>query len=214
MGKKSQPNSFDPVPIVLAGGKGNRFDGIKQLASIEGKPLIQYVLASVKSIEWRYKPIVILGYRAERIINSIDPDGFRLTMNEAWREGMSTSLKRGIKEAPRGSSGYLVYLADMPLIKPTITREVLEKASSGASIVAPVFQDVRGFPVYLSRKWRAELLEGIDGDKGARELINRHREEFVPVRTEDRGVIMDLNEKDDIARIKSYLAEEGTEIGF
>lgn len=208
-----KPEPEDPTAIVLAAGKGERYDGIKQLATINNKPALQHVLDSVKEINWSFDPILVLGYKASRILSSINPDGFRVVENPDWDDGMSTSLKKGVSETPERSSGFTFFLGDMPLVHPRITTRVLEKAADGASIVAPVFQGERGFPVYLHGKWRAQLLADVSGDQGARKIIRQNRENLTQIKTKDRGVIMDLNQKSDLARIKSYLAEEGAEIG-
>lgn len=208
-----KPDPADPAAIVLAAGKGKRYDGVKQLATIDDKTLLQHVLDSVRAINWKVKPVLVLGYQADHVLSSVNSEGFKVVKNDDWKEGMSTSLKQGVTEAPEPSSGFIFFLSDMPLVNPSIIEKVLEKAAEGASIAAPVFRGDRGFPVYLNRKWKTRLLDDVAGDKGARKIINQNREDLTPVTTDDRGVIMDVNQKDDLARVRSYLAEEGTEIG-
>ncbi|MCF7890802.1 nucleotidyltransferase family protein [Candidatus Bipolaricaulota bacterium] len=207
-----KPDPADPAAIILAAGRGERYDGVKQLARIDNKPLLQYVLDSVGEINWKYRPILVLGYEASRVLSSVNPEGFKAVVNENWREGMSTSLKQGITEAPEDSSGFIFFLADMPLISPAIIEKVLEKAADGASISAPVFQGERGFPVYLHQKWKPRLLDDVAGDKGARTIIEQNPEDLTPIPTENQSVVVDVNEKGDLSRIKSYLDEGGTEI--
>ncbi len=208
-----KPEPGDSNAIVLAAGKGERYDGIKQLATINEKPVLQHVLDSVREINWSFNPILVLGYKANRISSSINPEGFRVVENPDWEEGMSTSLKKGVSETPEHTSGFIFFLGDMPLVRSPIITKVLKKAADGASIVAPVFQGERGFPVYLPGKWRSQLISDVSGDQGARRIIRQNREDFTQVETDDRGVVTDLNQKSDLARIKSYLTEEGAEIG-
>ncbi|MFB6291640.1 MAG: NTP transferase domain-containing protein [Candidatus Bipolaricaulia bacterium] len=205
---------WNPSALVLAAGRGARYDGVKQLAPINGKPLLQYVLDSVGKINWRFDPLLILGYRAGQIKRSIDAKGFRIIENEDWEAGMSTSVKRGVLGTREESTGFVFFLGDMPLVRPSIIEAVLKKAVTGASLVAPSFRGKRGFPVYVNQKWEDQLLEEVSGDKGAREIINENQKELTSVPTDDRGVIIDVNEKGDLTRINSYLAEEGTEIGI
>ncbi|MEF8837340.1 MAG: nucleotidyltransferase family protein [Candidatus Bipolaricaulota bacterium] len=208
-----EPEQGVQTAIILAAGKGERFDGVKQLAKIGDEPLLQHVLNSVMKINWRFKPVLVLGYKASRVSSSVDTKGLKAVENRYWEKGMSTSLKLGVTEAPEASAGFIFFLADMPLVNSTIIEKVLEKAAEGASIVAPVFQGERGFPVYLHRKWKSKLLDDVTGDRGARKIIKQNGQDLTPVPTEDQGVIMDVNEKGDLSRIKSYLEEEGTEIG-
>ncbi|MFW6005934.1 MAG: nucleotidyltransferase family protein [Candidatus Bipolaricaulota bacterium] len=208
-----EPEPGSETAIILAAGKGQRYNGVKQLAKIGGKPLLQHVLNSVMKINWRFKPVLVLGYKANRVSRSVDTKGIKVVENRDWKEGMSTSLKQGVTEAPEASSGFVFFLADMPLVNSTIIKRVLEKAAKGASIAAPIYKGERGFPVYMHRKWRPRLLEDLAGDRGARNILKRNQQDLTPVPTEVRGVIMDVNDKGDLSRIKSYLDEEGTEIG-
>lgn len=206
-------NSTDPIPIVLAAGKGERFEGLKQLTEVDGEPVLQLILQSISKIDWALSPLLVLGHERERIENAVDTCGFKVIENENWQQGLSTSLKSGINAAPRNASGYLFFLGDMPLISSDIIKVVLNRADSGSSIVAPSYQGKRGFPVYLSRQLEENLLTEISGDKGAREIIRKKPDQLTLINTEDRGVIMDLDEKSDLSEIRSYLLEEGTEIG-
>jgi len=206
-------NSTDPIPIVLAAGKGERFEGLKQLTEVDGEPVLQLVLQSISKIDWDLSPLLVLGHEKERIKNAVDTCGFKVIENDYWQQGLSTSLKSGINAASRNASGYLFFLGDMPLISADIIKDVLNRADSGSSIVAPSYRGKRGFPVYLSRQWEENLLTEISGDKGAREIIRKNPDQLTLINTENRGVIMDMDEKSDLREIRSYLLEEGTEIG-
>lgn len=206
-------NSTNPTPIVLAAGKGERFGRLKQLVKLNDEPVLRLVLRSVGEINWTLSPLLILGYQSERITNAVDTSGFRIIENDNWQQGLSTSVKTAVTAAPKDTSGYLFFLGDMPFISSHIISEVLDRAGSGASIVAPDFRGQRGFPVYLDRPWQENLME-ISGDKGARELIRGHPDRLTLVSTEDRGVIMDLDEQSDLTEFRRYLAEEGTEVGI
>lgn len=206
-------NSAHTVPIVLAAGKGERFEGLKQLTEVGGEPVLQLVLRSISKIDWALSPLLVLGYEKERIKNNVDTDGFKLIENENWQQGLSTSLKCGINAAPPDSSGYLFFLGDMPFISSNIIKDVLNRAGSDSSIVAPSYQGKRGFPVYLNNQWEEDLLTEISGDKGAREIIRENPDQLTLIETENRGVIMDLNEKSDLSEIRSYLLEEEIENG-
>jgi len=209
-----KPDTADPTAIVLAAGKGARYEGLKQLAKVKDKPLLQYVLDSIQKINWKFEPLLILGCCADRILNQIDSKGFRTVKNDKWKDGMSASLKKGVEETPDTSSGFMFFLGDMPLVNSKVIEKVLKKAAEGASIVAPSFRGNRGFPVFLHRRWKDKLLDEVSGDKGAREIIKRNREDLTPVPTDDQGVVLDINRKSDLFRINSYLVEEGKEIGL
>ena len=54
--------------LVLAAGAGRRFGGPKQLALLDGKPLLQHVL----ELAAPYNPLVVLGARADEIAATVD----------------------------------------------------------------------------------------------------------------------------------------------
>lgn len=203
---------LEPTALIFAGGRGERFHALKQLAEVKGKPVIQHVIDTIREIDWKFSPIVVLGYKKDLIQNSIDLNGVRVVENDKFEQGLSTSMKGGIEASCPQTGGYLFFLGDMPLISPDDVRAVLAEARSGASLAAPGFSGKRGFPVYLHRKWQEDLLE-VTGDKGAREIIKENRENLTVVDRENRGVIMDIDEKKDLETIESYMNEEGLEIG-
>lgn len=201
-----------PTALIFAAGKGKRYRNLKQLAEIKGKPLIQHVIDTVQKIDWKFEPVLVLGYKSDRIRDSIDTSDVKVAENPQFARGLSTSMKNGVKACSTETTGYLFFLADMPLISPEDIRAVLARARSGYSLVAPSYHETRGFPVYLDRCWKEDILD-VTGDMGAREIIKNNQEKLSLVSTENRGVIMDIDEKEDLKRVKTYITE-GSEIGL
>lgn len=112
---------------------------------------------------------------------------WRVVVNEGWREGMGSSLRRAAEEA---DDGLLVFLGDMPWVPEGAARAVLARAEDHP--VAPAFNGQRGFPVYLPRSLRPALL-ALQGDRGARDLLGEV--ELVP--WPDDGVVRDVDREED-----------------
>src|SRR4029450_11407619 len=55
--------------LILAAGEGRRFGGTKQLAELEGRPLLEHALTAMASISPR---VVVLGHAADEILESVD----------------------------------------------------------------------------------------------------------------------------------------------
>ncbi len=208
---KSKPQPY--TAILLAAGKGNRFGDLKQLAEVNGKPLLGRTMNRISKVKWKYDPILVLGYRAEKIRKELDLDGYKVIYNGRWEEGMSTSVKSAIGSADSGTRGYFLFLADMPAVPVSAIKKVLERANQDCSIAAPEYREQRGFPVYLDRKWGEELQEEISGDRGARRIIRENRQELDLVPVAHKGVLMDLDDRKDLEEIELYLKEEGDKIG-
>jgi molybdenum cofactor cytidylyltransferase len=112
--------------------------------------------------------------------------------------GMGASLAAGVK-ASRAAHGWIVALADMPRILPTTHRRLAETLTRGARLAA-VFDATgrRGHPVGFSSALYADLA-ALDGDEGARSVIERHRAFLEAVRVEDRGIFFDVDAPGDLA---------------
>ena len=112
--------------------------------------------------------------------------------------GLGASLAAGVK-ASRDCDGWLVALADMPRILPTTHRAVAFALVRGARLAA--VGDAtgrRGHPVGFSSDLFDDLA-ALDGDEGARSVIERHRAWLEVVRIDDPGIHFDVDTPGDLA---------------
>jgi molybdenum cofactor cytidylyltransferase len=86
----------------------------------------------------------------------------------------------------------------MPRIKPATVKSVISALQQGALIAAPVYKGERGHPVGFGAALRDELL-ALDGDAGARALLERHREAAQLIECDDPGILIDIDRKSDLA---------------
>jgi molybdenum cofactor cytidylyltransferase len=101
--------------------------------------------------------------------------------------------------ASRDADGWIVALADMPLILPATHRAVAGALSRGARLAATVdATGRRGHPVGFSPALFADLA-ALDGDEGARSVIERHRAWLEVVRVDDPGIFFDVDTPGDLA---------------
>ena len=205
--KRLKHDQAEPTAIVLAAGRGERFGGLKQLEELYGATILERVLRTVGKQDWHYSPLLVLGHGEKKIKEALDLDGFRVISNDNPDVGLSSSLKAGVRKTRPGTGGYIFFLGDMPLISKETVNSVLNTARAGASIAAPFYEEERGFPVYLSRSWKKDLLEA-EGDRGARKIIAANRERVTRIPTGDRGTVMDINRPADVDEARQYLEKE------
>ncbi|AXS39055.1 molybdopterin-binding/glycosyltransferase family 2 protein [Breoghania sp. L-A4] len=176
----------DVAAIVLAAGRSTRMGGPnKLLATIGGEPLVR--IAARAALESRAGPVtVVTGHMRDQVEAALEDLDVRFVHNEDYREGLSTSLKTGIKALPASADAAIVLLADMPRITPqTIDRLVAAyDPAAGALIVVPTVKGKRGNPVLWSRRYFDALL-AIKGDVGARHLIGDNPEAVVEIELDD-----------------------------
>ena len=85
----------------------------------------------------------------------------------------------------------MIALADMPYIKTVTIEQLATRLAAGADIIAPRYQQQRGHPVGFQQRHRDALMS-LDGDVGARKIIEAHQ---------DRLELLDTNVTHDIRGI-------------
>lgn len=137
---------------------------------------------------------VVLGHRADEIAGQIVlPEKAVLLINEAYKEGMHSSVICGVKNAPAGAEGFMLLLGDQPLIEaPVIDRLIAAHRAAGVpGITMPVYNGRRGHPVIFAGPLREELTAL--GDQGARAVVNRHAAEIREVPLDASQVLTDMD---------------------
>ena len=129
--------------ILLAAGEGRRFGGPKQLARVDGRPLIEHALEALHDLDRR---IVVLGARADEVRAGADLRGSEIVVCDDWAEGMGASLRRGLAAAG-DTDEVVIMLADQPFLTAAVVARV--RAAPGDSARA-VFAGAPGHPAYCA----------------------------------------------------------------
>jgi molybdenum cofactor cytidylyltransferase len=161
--------------IVLAAGEGRRFDGTKQLATLDGKPLAQHAIDALAAAGVA-ELLVVTGHDADAVEHALMlPDEGRFVRNPAYRDGQATSLAAAFHEVADDSEATVVLMADQPGITPGDVLALIGRfRATRKQIVRLRFADGPG-PALLSREIYAEAGH-LHGDVGARVLIASHPE--------------------------------------
>ena len=184
------------VAILLAAGTGSRFGGDKLLHPLEDGVAIaahaaRNLLAAIPDV------IAVVRWGDFPLYDMLEQEGCQVTMFQGAARGMGASLAHGVAQA-RGADGWVIALADMPKIAPDTIKSVVAALEQGALIAVPVYQGQRGHPVGFGAKLRDELL-ALDGDQGARAVLERHAAEIRLMEVADPGVLCDIDRKTDIS---------------
>ncbi len=150
--------------LVLAAGEGRRFGGPKQLALLDGRPLLEHAVEAVTAVLDRV--VVVLGARAEEVRRGAALHGAEVVVCPDWAEGMGASVRCGLA-ALAGAERVLVAVADQPGLTPAAVREVLAPGGSARA----VYDGRPGHPVVLGAELLARAGE-LRGDTGFRDLLS------------------------------------------
>jgi CTP:molybdopterin cytidylyltransferase MocA len=153
--------------LVLAAGAGRRFapDRPKQLADLDGRPLLQHAIDAAHALE---DVVLVLGARADEVRAAIDPGRARVVVAEDWQEGLAASLRAGVAAAA-GAQRVVVLLGDQPGVTAEAVRAVAA-AAPGAAAVRARYAGTPGHPVALGPALLARVRD-LRGDVGARDLL-------------------------------------------
>jgi len=186
------------VGILLASGKGTRFDQTGQRNKLvavlpDGRAVIRADAQTLcMALPW---VVVVVGDESAEIRNAIADLPLEIVHNSHAALGMGTSIAAGIG-ATTGAHGWVVALGDMPFIEvATIAAVAAPLADDSELIIAPAYLSARGHPVGFGQAHCAALSR-LEGDRGARVLLNSHSVLIVPVA--DSGILRDIDTQYDL----------------
>jgi molybdenum cofactor cytidylyltransferase len=180
--------------IILAAGRSTRMGGPnKLLAELGGKPLVRIVTEQALASKAR-EVIVVTGHQGDQIERALQGLGVKFVRNPDFAEGLSSSVKTGIGAVSADADGAVICLGDMPLISADLIDRLIEAFAPdrGNLIAVPISANRRGNPVLWSRRFFSELMT-LDGDIGARHLIEKHSEAVAEIPVEGHGAFLDID---------------------
>ena len=187
--------------VILAAGGSTRMGQLKQLLPLGGRPMVRHVAEAVCRAGLA-QVVVVVGAQADAVSQALASLPVELVVNEAWAEGMSTSMRAGLRVVRPEIQAVLLVLADQPALTPDLVRTLVARyQATRALIVAPFYQGQRGNPVLFDRALFAELL-AVEGDRGGRLLIMSHQEQVERVEVDDPAVVMDIDTRHDYDRVR------------
>jgi molybdenum cofactor cytidylyltransferase len=153
--------------LVLAAGAATRFGAQKQLAELDGVPMLEHSLRTMGSAAVG-RVIVVLGSAADEIAARVNLHGAEPVVCARWEEGQSASLACGLAELA-DCEAVVVTLGDQPRVSPDAINRVID-GRNGSSAIRATYNGNPGHPVLLEREL-FEQLRDVSGDKGARNLL-------------------------------------------
>ena len=182
--------------ILLCGGAGRRFGVNKLLAGEE--PIAARAARNLK--EGAGNVLAVIPLRRPKLRRVLEAEGCAILETDRTPEGMGASLAAAIA-ATAGAEGWIVALGDMPLVDPRTIETVARALERGAPMAAPYDRGGRrGHPVGFSKALREELLE-LGGDVGARDVLARHADMVERIITDDPGIFVDIDTKEDLEEL-------------
>ncbi len=192
--------------ILLAAGESSRMKGENKLSKkIDGIPIIKYAVKNIlgSSVD---EIIIVLGHEKSIIENIIDKNKkIKFIYNENYKNGMSSSIKKGLNNINKKSEAFFICLGDMPNVNQNIYNKLIKSrynynkkfsSEQKKEIVVPTFEEKNGNPILFSKFMTKQILN-INGDVGAKEILklNKNKILYVPIR--NSGITLDFDTEED-----------------
>ena len=201
---RSRQNSLIGA-VVLAAGKSTRMGEPKQLLPWNGRPLLEHTLANLRNIKLN-EIVVVLGCGADAVRKRVDLDHLKVVENKNYEQGMGNSLGVGVSALAEATDAVLIALADQPFVRSETYEQLIDQyRQSDAQIVIPTYRGFRGNPVLLDRSVFPEVM-ALNGDVGCRAIFGDHSDGITKVAVDDVGILLDIDTKDDFAKLRKYRA--------
>jgi len=180
--------------IVLAAGEGKRFGGPKQVAQLDGRPLLEHAVRAMLAVPSISPVVVVLGAHAAEVRAAVDLDGADVVVCDDWADGQSASLRAGVAALGEVEAA-VITLGDQPFISAEVIAGVLDQRGRHLAVRA-TYDGSPGHPVLLERRLLDHVTE-LEGDVGARDLLNGDH-----VRTWEVGRLCDPTDIDTPERLQ------------
>jgi molybdenum cofactor cytidylyltransferase len=213
---RPQPRDSKPRPearrprvagLVMAAGRSSRMGANKLLMDDDGKPIVARVVEQALAADLA-EIIVVTGHQEAEMRAALAGLKVRFVSCPDYAEGMSASLRSGLKALPTDIDAALVLLGDMPRVGTTLLRRMIAafNPAEGRAIIVPSFQGKRGNPVLWDRRFFGEMTE-LAGDVGARHLIGEHAELVTEIAAENGGIFLDIDTPEAYRTLKDTFGE-------
>ncbi len=179
--------------IVLAAGTSSRMGRNKLLVELDGELLVRRVARTVATSA-AAPVIVVTGSDPERVRHALAGIAVTFVHNPDFREGLSASLRVGIRALPDTCAGVLVVLGDMPLISSALIDRMIAAFDphGGRAICVAASSGKRGNPVLFDRRFFPDLLS-LAGDIGAKHIVAENDELVCEIAADDDGPLIDID---------------------
>lgn len=202
-------NKFILSAIVCAGGLSKRMgDQNKVLLPYKGTVILSYVIEELLKSRVS-EVIVVLGFEFVKAKAALKHFGSRIKVvqNKNYTTGQTSSIKAGLTALDSTSEGFMICMADMPLLECHHYNRVIDffeqqNEKKDKLIIRPMVTQNPGHPVIMDLGYRESIFECQDKN-GCRSVIEASKTSFIPFRTIDQAYIKDVDTPEVYDKLKS-----------
>jgi molybdenum cofactor cytidylyltransferase len=180
--------------LLLAAGASRRFGTDKRYARLaSGETVLESTIRCIQSVDLPL--LVAVSSDDDRTLAMLRELRIDCCPCANARRGMGATLAESVAQLTSWS-GVLVALADMPFVRAETYRLMAAETASDR-IAVPRFEGQRGHPVGFGRLFYPALA-GLQGDEGARKLLQKYAAQLDFVDVSDAGILRDIDQPEDL----------------
>lgn len=162
--------------VILAAGASTRMGRPKQLLPLNGQPLLLHTVDEALSTTVS-NVVVVLGSDPDTYQDLLETYPVRVIVNEAWQEGIGSSIKLGmtaIKKRVRDLDAVLFLVGDQPAISFKYLCRMLDTYhNSTADLIASGYAGTYGVPALFDRHFFDDIMK-IHNSDGAKAVLKKN----------------------------------------
>ena len=179
--------------VVLAAGASSRMGTAKQLLRLGSRTLLRRSVEEALASAAR-ETVVVVGAEAERMRHELRDLPVVTVENTRWAEGIGSSVSAAadfIRRQQPEFDALVLMTCDQPHVSAaTIDRLIAEHDVSAKSIAASGYAGTIGVPALFSRAC-FDALSQLPADRGAKDILLRHRTDVAEVEFEPGATDLD-----------------------
>jgi molybdenum cofactor cytidylyltransferase len=207
-GSTATPAQAAPTPggprvvgVVLAAGAATRMGGAKVLLPVGGRPMVERVVDAALASRLA-DVLVVTGNEGDEVRRILAGKRVRVIDNPSFGGGLSTSVHAALRHIGHEADAALFLHADQPFVTAGLIDRLLdEHAAAGKLIVRPESDGRAANPVLFPARLFPEL-ERETGDRGGRDVAQRHAAEVHLVPVDDPRLCLDVDSPEDYERFR------------
>ena len=184
--------------ILLAAGQSKRLKNEnKLLKKFKNKPLIHHVLKSVQKSKMK-KIIIVLGHQFKETKKIIKNNKkFIFVINKKYKQGISSSIKKGLEKINKQDKGFIILQSDMPFVKTSDINKIYNSIIRKKYLVHALKYKNRignpiGFDISILKKFKK-----IEGNVGAKYMVKKLQKSTNYIKVSTKKVFKDFDKASD-----------------
>jgi molybdenum cofactor cytidylyltransferase len=196
--------------LIMAAGASRRMEGIKLLLPWKSSNFLLETIKTARESE-ADSFYVVLGANAGIITTecNLKEKDVTIFINPDWSSGLGKSIAYGVKKIMKTKplpDAILVCLADQPLITPTYLNLIINTFKRDTSkIISTSYRNRAGVPA-LFPKSHYTLLVHLEGDQGAKDLLESKMHELIKLDAKDQ--LIDIDTKNEYEQLQHDVKNE------